>query len=234
MRIPSVALSVLLGLGLLLRGGCAFAAQGGGEDDPASGIAQLFGQGGGIHGVVTGSQGESFLIRTDNGESYKVFYGPNTRVMKDRQPIDAGEIHIGDTVVAAGQIDKSAKTFGAVFLYDVDAAEVRKAREGFGKTWTAGRVTAINDLKITIQRAGDNQKQVIAVDENTSFRKEREDVTLGDIKVGDLISARGALTNNLFLATVLRVMDPRAGAQGLLFGPPSKSAPGENPHREPN
>jgi hypothetical protein len=202
-------------------------AQDEGQDDPSAGIAQLFDQGNGIRGVVTASQGGSFVIRTDEGETYKIFYGPNTRVMKDRQPLEAGEIRTGDMLVAAGQLDKKAKTLGAVFLYDVDAAEVRKARQGFGKTWTAGKVTAIHDLRITIERAGDKQTQTVAVDENTSFRKSREDVTLADVKVGNFISAQGALHNDLFTATILRVMEPRARDLGMLGGPQGWSA--ENP-----
>jgi hypothetical protein len=194
-------------------------AQDEGQDDPAAGIAQLFRQGDGIRGVVTAAQGASFLVRTDEGDTYKIFYGPNTRVIKDRQPVEAGEIRIGDMLLAAGQLDTKAKTLGAVFLFDVDAAEVRKAREGFGKTWTAGKVTAIHDLKITIERAGDKQTQTIAVDENTSFRKKREDVTLAEVKVGDFISAQGALHNDLFTATILRVMEPRAGNLGFPAGP---------------
>jgi hypothetical protein len=74
-----------------------------------------------------------------------------------------------------------------------------------------GKVTAIHELRITIERAGDKQAQIVAVDENTSFRKHREDVTLADVKVGDMISAEGALHADTFLATNLRIMNPEAG-----------------------
>jgi hypothetical protein len=115
-------------------------------------------------------------------------------------------------LMAGGIVDVKAKTVGAVFVVDIDAREVRDARAAFGKTWVMGKVTAIHDLKITIERAGDKQAQIVAVDENTSFRKRREDVTLADIKVGDAISAQGALRADTFLATTLRVMTPRPNA----------------------
>jgi hypothetical protein len=221
MRIPSYVLLPFFVVVLAIPPGTA---QDEGQDDPAAGFAQLFGQGSGIRGVITTSQAGNFLIRTDEGDIYKIFYGPNTRVMKDRQLIEAREIRVGDTLVAAGQMDRKAKTLGAVLLYDVDAAEVHKALEGLGKTWTAGKVTAIHSLKITIERVEDKQKQVVAVDENTSFRKQREDVTLADVKVGDFISAKGALRNDLFTAVVLRVLEPGAdnpdlpaGAERLFF-----------------
>lgn len=188
-------------------------AQDVGAEDQASEIAQLFGQDSGISGIitaVTAATTGNFLVRTEQGENYKVFYGPNTRIMKDRQPISANEIHLGDELIAAGQLDRKAKTLGAVLLYDVDAAEVRKARQGLGKTWTAGKVTSIHDLSIIIEVIDSKQTQRIMVDENTSFRKQKESVTLGDIKVGDFISARGALHDGAFLATVLRVVEPGA------------------------
>lgn len=183
------------------------AAQEDGPEDQAAEIAQLFGQGSGVRGIVTGAATGNFLVRTDEGENYKVFYSPNTRIMKERQPTDANEIHLGDELIAAGQLDRKAKTLGAVFLLDVDAAEVRKARAGLGKTWTAGKVMAIRNLTITIEVLGSRQTQIVAVDENTSFQKRNESVTLGDIKVGDFVSARGAAHDKTFLATVLRVVE---------------------------
>lgn len=183
-----------------------------GEGPPDEGIGQAFGKGNGIRGTVTAAAAKSFTIRTDEGDIYKVLYSENTRLMKDRQPIEAGDVHIGDMLMAGGVVDAKAKTVGAVFLFDVDAAQVREARAAFGKTWVAGKVTAIHELKITIERAGDKQAQVLAVDENTSFRKRRDEVTLADVKVGDTITAQGALKADTFLATTLRVLPPRDSA----------------------
>ena len=182
-----------------------------GPPDGGDGMGQAFGRGNGVRGTVTAAGSNSFTIRTDEGDTYKVLYSPNTRLVKDRQPIEAADIHVGDMLMAGGLVDTKAKTVGAVFLLDIDAQEVRKARAAFGKTWVMGKVTAVHELKITIERAGDKQAQIVAVDENTSFRKHREDVTLADIKVGDFISAEGALHADIFLATNLRIMDPETG-----------------------
>lgn len=191
-----------------------------------SGMGQAFGRGNGVRGTVTAAAAGSFTIRTEEGETYQVLYSANTRLMKDRQPIEAADIHVGDMLVAGGLVDAKAKTVGAVFLFDVDAVQVRNARAGFGKTWVAGKVTAVHELKITIERANDKQPQVVAVDENTSFRKSREDVTLADVKIGDFISAQGALHDDTFLAATLRIMTPRTGPRGEGSGqpPPAGSA----------
>jgi hypothetical protein len=180
-------------------------------DGPPDGMRQAFGKGNGIRGTVTAAAPNSFTIRTDEGDTYQVLYSANTRLIKDRQPIDPTDVHVGDMLMAGGIVDAKAKTVGAAFLVDIDAKEVREARAAFGKTWVMGKVTAIHELKITIERAGDKQTQIVAVDENTSFRKRREDVTLADVNVGDTISAQGALHADAFLATNLRIMTPGSG-----------------------
>src|SRR5580658_10686821 len=218
---PSVRL-VLCALLLMLLGLPVSRAQeddGAGPPDGGNSMGQVFGKGNGVRGTVTASAANRFTIRTDEGDTYQVFYSPNTRLMKDRQPIEAADVHVGDMLMAGGLVDAKAKTVGAVVLLDIDAQEVREARAAFGKTWVMGKVTAVHELKITIERAGDKQAQIVAVDENTSFRKHREDVTLADIKVGDFISAEGALHAEIFLATNLRIMDPETGrGHGALPG----------------
>jgi hypothetical protein len=189
---------------LFVRGTVCLAQEG-------EGVGQAFGRGNGVRGTVTAAAASSFTIRTDEGDTYQVLYSANSRLVKDRQPIEASDIHVGDMLMAAGIVDAKAKTVGAVLLVDIDANEVRNARASFGKTWVMGKVTAIHELRITIERSGDKQTQVLAVDENTSFRKRREDVTLADVKVGDMISAQGALHADAFLATTLRIMPPGTG-----------------------
>ena len=80
------------------------------------GMGQAFGKGNGVRGTVTAAAADSFTIHTDEGDTYKVFYSPNTRLMKDRQPIEAADIHVGDMLMAGGMVDAKAKTVGAVLL----------------------------------------------------------------------------------------------------------------------
>jgi hypothetical protein len=196
------------------------------QEASPEGIGRAFGPGNGIRGTVTAAAANSFTIRTDEGDTYQVLYSPNTRLMKDRQPIEAADVHVGDMLMAGGIVDAKAKTVGAAFVVDIDARQVRDARAAFGKTWVMGKVTAIHELKITIERAGDKQTQIVAVDENTSFRKRREDVTLGDVKVGDTINAQGALHADTFVATNLRIMTPGSNpGQGRPVGPGTSEPP---------
>ena len=75
-----------------------------------------------------------------------------------------------------------------------------------GKEFIAGEVKSIDETKLTILRV-DGQTQVIEADENTSFTKQRESITLADIKPGDKVMGRGELKNGVFVPKMLRVGD---------------------------
>jgi uncharacterized protein DUF5666 len=72
-----------------------------------------------------------------------------------------------------------------------------------------GRVTAINEAQVSIQGGPDNAAHTFTADENTTFRKRREPITLADIQPGDMLRVEGALKNNAFVATTVSVMAPR-------------------------
>jgi hypothetical protein len=71
-----------------------------------------------------------------------------------------------------------------------------------------GRVTAINDVKVTLQGGPDNAAHTFVADENTTFRKRRDPITLADIQVGDMVRAEGSVRSGAFLATSVAVMGP--------------------------
>src|SRR6185437_2775271 len=168
----------------------------------AGGMADI--QAHSVRGDVTAIIGNNITVKTEEGEAYTVETGPNTRFRKQRDSIQISDLHTGDMIAAIGDKDVKARTVGAVFVMVIDKARYEQMRAEFGKTWTAGVVQSIEGTNIVIKRA-DGQTQTIAVDENSSFRKRREDITLPDIKPGDTIGARGALHNGAFLATLVNV-----------------------------
>jgi Domain of unknown function (DUF5666) len=159
-----------------------------------------------VSGAPTGKNDGSFAVKTDNGQPWQVLYGVNTRLMKGRDAIRAGDIQTGDMIFAAGNVDAKKKTIGAAILIDIPSEEVRKAREGLGKTWTAGKITAIAGTRIQVHRL-DGVEQSIAVDENTSFREKHDSVTLADLRPGEGFRAEGHVTNGTFTATTFTVFD---------------------------
>lgn len=186
------------------------------------------GVGRGVMGVVTEAAADHFTIKTDSGDLYTVHYSVNTRIFKGAggprrrsddaempmtppQTIKASEIKVGDVIGASGEVDANAKSVGAIAIFQIDPERARQIREmqaNYGKTWLMGRVTAINDVKVTLQGGPDNTAHTFVADENTTFRKRRDPITLADIQVGDMVRVEGAIKNGSFFATTVAVMGP--------------------------
>ncbi|MGA2217217.1 MAG: DUF5666 domain-containing protein [Terracidiphilus sp.] len=138
------------------------------------------------------------------------------------QPIKPTDIKVGDAITAMGEVDANAKSVGAVAIVQLDperAKQMREMQANYGKTWIMGKVTAIDGVKVTLMGALDEKAHSFVADENTTFRKRRDPITLADIQVGDTVRAEGAIKEGLFLATSVNAMSPPQG------GPPT-GAPG--------
>lgn len=196
--------------------------------DTGAGIGAWLPGARGVLGTVASSTASSFSLRLDSGEVYTVNFSANTRILqqparpnkKDRaqqmrprmEPIEASAIHAGDALTAVGAVDDAAKTVGAVAIIRLDperAAELKTMEANYGRTWLAGEITAIDGTRITILGAVDRKPHILTVDENTSFRRMRESITLMDLQTGATIRAAGSGTANQFLATEIRVMPSR-------------------------
>lgn len=145
------------------------------------------------------------------------------------QEIKATDIKVGDAVGAMGELDATAKSMGAVAIVQLDPERARQMAEmqaNYGKTWIQGKVTAIDGVKVTLMGSIDNVAHDFVADENTTFRKRRDPITLTDIQVGDVVRADGALKDGTFTASTVNVMGMPQG------GPPSVPSAGpDNPPR---
>ena len=194
-------------MGLLMMAlavsGAPLRAQAGGE-----GLGDIAGIEG-VRGTVTKVAKGDVFVKTPAGAAYRIETGPNTRFVKDAQPMDDRAVHPGDIVIAGGELDEKAHTLGAIFVAVVDPqqlADFDRRRTEFGKTWLAGEITDIRGTHLTVKRP-DDVMTIVSVDENTSFRKQHESVTLRDLKVGDGMTARGALHDGAFAGTLVTVVD---------------------------
>lgn len=130
------------------------------------------------------------------------------------QQISASDIKVGDSISVMGDIDATAKSASAMRIVLLDPAVVEQMRAmeaNFGKTWLQGKVTAIDGTKITLSGALDNAPHTVVADENTTFRKRREPVTLADIQIGDTIRVEGAVKNGVFTASSVNVAGMMGG-----------------------
>lgn len=197
--------------------------------------AALWGEGHGTVGTVTAVAADHFTLKTELGETYTIFYSVNTHFLKQpagprRRPGDSGnseqgfqrtppvvikaaDIHLGDAIAAGGEVDTAAHTLGAVTVMLIDperAREMRAMEANYGKTWLMGRVTTVDldNARVTIEGGPDKAKHTFAADENTTFRKRRDPITLGDIKSGDMVRVEGSVKSGVFLAATVSVMGP--------------------------
>jgi len=214
----------------------------------------------GVVGTVTEVAADHYTIKTEMGEVYTVHFSANTRITKQPagmrgpgggggaggqgmgggnppQEIKATDIKVGDAIRAVGEIDTTAKSVAATRIVELDPETAKRMQEmaaNFGKTWLEGKVAAINGTTITLSGALDNAPHTVLADENTTFRRRHDPVTLADIQVGDTIRVEGALKNGIFTVTAVnvgRMMDgpPPDGPSG----PPAGTPPGRPPSAAP-
>jgi len=216
------------------------AGQGQGQGQRGGGRGPMgwgMGGGGGLTGTVTEVAADHYTIKTDAGESYTVHISANTRIMKQvvqrtgagggnpPQALKATDIKVGDVVAALGEVDAAAKSIGAALVLQIDperAKQMREMQANYGKTWLMGKVTAIDGVKVTLTGGVDNASHAFVADENTTFRKRRDPITLGDIQVGDMVRVEGAVKDGAFVATAVNAMGqpPAEGPSGPRQGPP--------------
>jgi hypothetical protein len=173
-----------------------------------------------VVGKVTAVSKDSLTVAPlTGGEPVTVKIGESTRVMKERQPAKLEEIKVDETVFVRGKL--SGNTMEAAIVGVVNPEMIQRLQQGggpggmggfnredLGKKFIAGEVKAINETKLIIARP-DGQTQEIEVDENTSFKKGQESITLPDIKVGDFVRGRGELKDNVFVPKELIVGRPQ-------------------------
>ncbi|MGA3101114.1 MAG: DUF5666 domain-containing protein [Terracidiphilus sp.] len=130
------------------------------------------------------------------------------------QQIKSSDIKVGDAIDVMGSVDATSKSAAATRIAQLDPAVVQQYRAmeaDFGKTWLMGKVTAIDGAKITLTGVIDNALHTVVADENTSFRKRRDPITLADIQVGDTVRADGAVKDGVFTASSVNVFGMGGG-----------------------
>lgn len=186
----------------------------------------------GVVGTVTEVAADHYTVKTFAGDTYTVHFSANTRILKQAPtpageeggqqggfrrnpptPIQPSDIKVGDVIMARGEIDSAAKSVGAMAVVQLDGAPAQRMRameESFGKTWLAGRITAIDGVKVTLEGGPNRGSYTFVADDNTEFLNRHEPITLGDFKVGDAVRVEGSLKDGQFVATSVHKMMVRA------------------------
>ena len=194
-----------------------------------------------VVGKVTAITRDSITIAPlTGGDPVTVKVGESTRIMREHQPAKLEEIKAEETVFARGKLNGTSMDAAIVAVVNPEMIQRMQGGEGpggggmrggfkpedMGKKFIAGEVKAINETKLTIARP-DGQTQEIEVDENTSFKKGGESITLPDIKIGDFVRGRGELKENVFVPSELNV--GRQQMRIIMGGPGSAPADQKKP-----
>jgi hypothetical protein len=83
-----------------------------------------------------------------------------------------------------------------------------------------GKVTAVDDLQVTLQGSVDNAPHTFVADENTAFRDRNNPITLADIHVNDNVRVEGTVKDGNFTATAVNIMRAPANATRAPGNPP--------------
>jgi hypothetical protein len=171
----------------------------------------------GVAGTITAVSGDSLQLKARDGNTVQVNLSDKTQYRRNREAAKLEDFKAGDEVFVRGQQSSDG-------VWQAELVALRPAggpggpqafREGLGKQFIVGDIKEINGTQLTILRP-DGVTQTIAVDENTSFRKDHESITLADLKAGDHVFGRGEVKNDIFVAAVLNSGQPRfMGRRGL-------------------
>lgn len=200
----------------------------------------------GTAGTITAINGDSFTIKQAmNDATLTVKVSDKTEYRKDREPAKLSDLKVGDFVIVRGehtsekevtaQSVMSGRPGGGRFVFRQGPAgqeggmNMQANTADMGKTFIIGEVKAIDGVKMTVHRP-DDQDQTIQADENTSFRKSGESITLPDIKIGDTVMGRGELKEGVFVPSQLNVLDPQR-VQFMRRQPGAQEKPPQTPPR---
>lgn len=212
--VPILLVTAALGWAQATPDSSAGQMQGGGSQSGRRGQ-----RGPGVVGTITAVDSGKFTIKTQDGQTAQVSISDQTQFRRDREPAKLADFKIGDQIFVRGEQKDGA--WQAQMIGARSGGGQGGDREGMGKHFIAGEVKAINGTHLTILRP-DGQTQDITVDENTSFHKDRDSITLADIKVGDHVFGRGEMKNDVFAPSMLNLGQPPT------MGRPHDGAPGPN------
>jgi hypothetical protein len=187
----------------------------------------------GVGGQITAIEGSMITLQTRDGETAKVKVSSSTRIMKDRNEAKLSDFKVGDRIFAAGEQGKDGVWVADMLGQRTGAGGPPRGGMGGpqlkpednGKTYIAGEITKIDGTKLTIKKP-DGNEQVIAVDDETSFRNGRDSVTLADLKVGGFVRGTGVAKDGIFVPKELNTGRPRGPRPGAApTGAPPAGAP---------
>jgi hypothetical protein len=186
-----------------------------------------------VMGTVTSVGVDRFQIKQPDGTSATILVNDQTRYNEEQHEFQLEDLKVGDHVFVRGT-PNADKQVVAVGVRRVTEEEFQRFQSGAGGGlggggrgpggWqggpgagdrAGGEIISIDQNQIKVR--GRQGERIIVVNDQTTFNKEGQSITLKDLKVGDRIFAIGKTVNGQFVATQVR--SGRMG-RGPESGPP--------------
>src|SRR5260370_37143519 len=144
------------------------------------------GQGQGLFGKIAAIGNGSVQLTKPDGSTVSVTITDKTQYHKDRQAAKLGDFKVGDLVFV--RLDENADhSMTAKLIGGRSGAGPEGGNRGFGemgKDFVAGGGKSVDAPKLTGLRA-DNGTQTLELNEESSLRRGRENITMADIQPAD-------------------------------------------------
>jgi hypothetical protein len=173
-----------------------------------------------VMGTVTSVGVDRFEIKKPDGTSVTILVNDQTHYRQQRQEFQLEDLKPDDHVLVNGS-PNSEKQFVAVGVRRVTEEELERFQAGGGPSpgggpggpggrWgqgggnrAGGEIISISQNLIKV-RSRSQGEMIIVVNDQTTFTKQGQAITLKDLKVGDRIFAVGKEEQGKFVATQIR------------------------------
>ncbi len=165
-----------------------------------------------LMGTITSVGVDRIEIKRMNGEPLTVLVNNQTRYREDQKDIGLEDLKPGDRVMVRGEAG-GQQQFTAAMVRRVTEQDIQRMQG----SRAFGEITAIQGNEITLRNPRQGERTVV-VNDQTTFTKEGQTISLKDLKVGDRIAAMGHESDGKFVAERIfsgRFMRGRREGRGL-------------------
>lgn len=215
-----VFLSLTFCLGLVACGSFTFAAAQNDQPPQERGPGRrALAPGEMVMGTLVSVGIDRIEVKKQDGSSQVVMVNEQTKYREGQRDIQMEDLKPGDHVFVRGRTNDD-KEFLALNVRRMTDEEMQRFQGGGERT--GGQITAIdgNQLKIENPRLGD---KVVTVNDQTTFMKNGQPITLKDLKVGDRVFVIGKDQDGKFVA--VRVMTGQFRRGGMSRRGPGAEQP---------
>jgi hypothetical protein len=141
-------------------------------------------------GIATQVSPSQISLEVPEHVTFTVHILPGTRFTQDGQQVSAGAVQPGSAIFVHGLLDIQARTLNAQSI-DVltQSRPLRMVIENYGRTWTAGVITAVGNGSITIQHM-DGSLGELVVNTNTSVLFHGQPARRSALRKGERVNVR--------------------------------------------